>query len=132
MLTALDEHTPIQIVLEDDERFHAFDLQGWRSTRHEATRRVQNVAGDMVEVPPRICEMIDAQLPEAVTYRRRDFETNSMMRELCLRNGVHLPRQPMLATDSGGAPTAVFFPRAELCFFFLRKCATGFNGHKKG
>ena len=94
MLAALDENKPIQIVLEEDERFHSFDLAGWQATKHSSLRHVKNVTGELVEVPKRICEMIDSRLSEAVTYRRRDFETDSMMRELCRRNGVHLPHQP--------------------------------------
>lgn len=30
-------------------------------------------------------------LPKAVAYRRRDFEQQAMIRELCCRNGVVLP-----------------------------------------
>ena len=35
--------------------------------------------------------MIDERLPQAITYRRREFENEAMMRELCLRAGLTLP-----------------------------------------
>ena len=37
-------------------------------------RTCSSVRGTMEEVPPEIVSMIDERLPEAVTYRRRDFE----------------------------------------------------------
>ena len=42
-------------------------------------------------LPAMIRDMVNAGLPAAVTYRRRHFEHDSMMRELCARNGVVLP-----------------------------------------
>ena len=55
----------------------------------------------MVGVPPGICEMIDKELPNAITYRRRDFEQEAMMRELCRRIGVVLPARPSMSWPSG-------------------------------
>eukprot|EP01047_Picozoa_sp_COSAG01_P138823 COSAG01_NODE_69517_length_261_cov_0.635802_1_plen_64_part_10 len=37
--------------------------------------------------------MIDSNLDNAVTFRRRDWEQVVMMRELCKRNGVTLPHE---------------------------------------
>ena len=37
-----------------------------------------------------ITEAIDHNLPRAVTFRRRDFEQDAMLRELCKRNGKEL------------------------------------------
>ena len=38
-----------------------------------------------------ICVAIDSALSTAVTFRRRDFEAESMMQELCRRSGICLP-----------------------------------------
>ena len=38
-----------------------------------------------------ISKMVDENLPEAITYRRRDYENESMMNELCRRNCLKLP-----------------------------------------
>ena len=43
-------------------------------------------------LPDKIRIMINEALPNAVTYRRRDFESSNMMRELASRSGVVLPR----------------------------------------
>ena len=46
-------------------------------------RMIKAIWGGMTEVPPSICKMIDDNLPDAVTYRRRDLDAASMMKELC-------------------------------------------------
>ena len=61
----------------------------------------------MVGVPAGICEMIDKELPNAITYRRRDFEQEAMMRELCRRIGVVLPARPSMSWPSGKAAVRV-------------------------
>ena len=62
---------------------------------------IKGLSGGMVEVPEQICKMIDAHLPDAVTYRRRDFEAASMMRELCRRNWLRLPSPPAVKVAEG-------------------------------
>ena len=57
-------------------------------------------------LPEAIRVAISAALPEAVTYRRRDFEVEAMMQALCARSGVVLPRPPPLA--AAGTPGEVF------------------------
>ena len=42
-------------------------------------------------VPDKIRATVNAALPNAVAYRKRDFEADAMMRALCVRNGVALP-----------------------------------------
>jgi hypothetical protein len=93
ILTALDEEIPIQILLETEKRFNPFDLHGWNEQLGQPSHRtVKTATGEAVEVPPSICSMIDTELPNAVTYRRRDFEADAMIRELCHRNGLVLSR----------------------------------------
>ena len=54
-------------MLRKQERLQAsIDSHGRRTCR--------SAQEAMVEVPPLIVRMIDERLPEAVTYRRRDFE----------------------------------------------------------
>ena len=92
MLCAIAEGKKVQLVLEDEPRFNPFDVAAWEAGRGQPTRTVQSTAGLPVVVPPLICEMIDEHLPDAVTYRRRDFEADSMVVELCARNGLVLYR----------------------------------------
>ena len=91
ILTAIDEGKPIQLVIEEEPRFSPFDLVTWRAQSGLAVRTVKNQTGEEKEVPKPISDMIDAHLPQAVTYRRRDFEQKAMMQELCHRNGIVVP-----------------------------------------
>ena len=86
MLTAIEEEKPIQFVIEEEPRFHPFDRAEW-----EHARTAQGL-------PHEICTMVDANLPQALTFHRRDFELHAMMHELCRRNGVVLPRSIPSAT----------------------------------
>jgi hypothetical protein len=90
MLTAIELEKPVQLVIEEEERFHPFSVAEWRHHRPDCIS-VKNVSGQSVVVPPKICALIDRNLQNAVTYRRRDFEVDSMIRELCYRNGLLLP-----------------------------------------
>eukprot|EP01045_Picozoa_sp_COSAG04_P000845 COSAG04_NODE_24_length_37684_cov_50.391060_11_plen_2361_part_00 len=102
---------PIIIVLEEDQRFFPFDVVAWKASaeggdpaqdrlapatspgthdiargpdeKGDDVRKVRSVAGAMKAVPADICEAVDKHLPMAVTYRRRNFEADAMMRELC-------------------------------------------------
>ena len=97
MLCALEEGKQIQLLLEEEPRFFPFDVAAWTAQAQKAQqadssgRQCANISGKMEIVPQKICEMIDEHLPSAITYRRRDFEARSMMRELCTRNGLQLP-----------------------------------------
>ena len=108
MLHAIELGKPIQLILEQEPRFHPFDVDAWVVRKGESERTVKSVSGAEVAVPSKICAMIDTRLRAAVTYRRRDFEVESMMRELCRRNGLVLPRHPMTVTDPSAAPHRVF------------------------
>ena len=92
MLTAIDEQKPIQLVIEEEPRFHPFDRLAWESVTPGAKHQVSARGGGEVELPPKICAMVDEHLPQAVTFRRRDFELHAMMHELCHRSGVPLPQ----------------------------------------
>ena len=71
-------------------------------------RMIKAISGGMTEVPPAICKMIDDNLPDAVTYRRRDFEAASMMQELCRRNRLLLPSEPSVEVAEGEKQICVF------------------------
>jgi hypothetical protein len=62
--------------------------------------------GEEKPVPPAICRMIDENLPNAVTYRRRDFEQDAMMRELCHRSDLVLPVAAANLTATAGPADA--------------------------
>ena len=94
-LCALDEDKKIQLIVEEEPRFHPFDRVNWRAKAAAA------------KVPERICAMVEANLSQAVAYRRRDFEQAAMMRELCKRNGVVLPSIPCVLWPVGKPPLRV-------------------------
>ena len=120
ILCAIQEGKPIQLIVEADPRFHPFDVTQWISehdeevadsplTRSSGSFSTKNERDEkvLIDVKPDtddawqmqhkddlttlITEAIDKSLPEAITYRRRDFEQDAMLRELCRRNGRDLP-----------------------------------------
>ena len=57
-------------------------------------------------VPDKIRAAVNAALPNAVAYRKRDFEADAMMRALCVRNGVALPPAAAAPTAAAAAGAA--------------------------
>ena len=142
LLCAIEEGKPIQLVLEAEARFHPFDTAVWENSKARllsgggGARQilVRNSQGDLEakdvmvgrddanewqsrwsdeQLAVMVYDAIDKNLPQAVTYRRRDYEQAAMIRELCLRNGVVLPSVAMAATAvvpgaSGGIVIKVF------------------------
>ena len=119
LLCAIANRKPIQLIVEEEPRFHPFDASHWQeqqvSEAEPRTISVKSASGEIarktvaVSMDPDdpwqqergneqltrlLCETIDRQLPNAVVFRRRDFEVEAMMRELCHRNGVVLPTLP--------------------------------------
>ena len=95
MRCAIELGRPVQLVLEEEPRFAPFDLVAWAEfsaamERTEGTNleTVTEQVGDELQVtevclvpdspfdrlPAPIWRMVRDNLPEAVTYRRRDFE----------------------------------------------------------
>ena len=66
------------------------------------------------ELTDMICKAIDDNLPAAVTFRRRDYEQDAMMRELCLRNGLEVqePSQEVAADSTQPLRVGVICNRA--------------------
>ena len=95
MLTAIAEEKPIQLVLEEEKRFHPFGRSAWQAQDKDSPRVVVSSIGVHYQIPAEIAKMVDENLPRAVVYRRRDFEQAAMMRELCRRQGVALPEPPL-------------------------------------
>jgi hypothetical protein len=96
ILEALKSKKRVQLVLEVDDRFNPFPLAAWLRMRQNEggvalPRKIVNSSKKTVEVPAEIVQMIDMNLAQAVKYRRRDFEVESMMDVLCSRNGLELP-----------------------------------------
>jgi hypothetical protein len=81
ILTAIHEGKPIQLLVEEDERFAPFDAASWKG--FQDFKRPQDHG--------EICAEIEAALPNAIVHRRRDYEADTMMRELLRRNGLALP-----------------------------------------
>ena len=116
LLCAIAEGKQIQLVIETDTRFNPFDQAAWEAfnkcvetggsasfeimseqidgvdEQQTVCRVPADVAGSQFDkLPSAIRDAINASLKTAVIYRRRDFEQEAMMRELCARNGVALP-----------------------------------------
>ena len=90
ILTAIEEGKSIQLMVEEDHRFHPFPVEAWRVDQSANSPR--SFSCDSPADHAKICAAIDAALPSAVIYRRRDYETDAMIQELCRRNGVTFPR----------------------------------------
>eukprot|EP01048_Picozoa_sp_COSAG05_P004131 COSAG05_NODE_212_length_13942_cov_18.039659_5_plen_1501_part_00 len=93
MRTAIEYEKHVQIVVEAEPRFNPFDVQAWVAGREASDRFMTTASGQRVAVPPDICKLVDDGLHQSITYRRRDYEVESMMRELCRRSGLSLPQQ---------------------------------------
>lgn len=85
-----------QILLEEESRFSPFDLAAWTACVGEPERTVLNAQGQSVAVPADICKMIDENLPRVIVYRRREFEAEAMVRELCKRHNLAVPFMPAI------------------------------------
>ena len=107
----------IQLVVESDDRFNPFDFNAWNAfnaamDQSPVIETIDEDDGHQVDICrvaespfdklPVVCRnAVNDNLPNAVTYRRRNFEVDSMMRELCARNGVALPAPGELRTNGG-------------------------------
>eukprot|EP01044_Picomonas_judraskeda_P001313 COSAG03_NODE_76_length_14245_cov_10.406122_9_plen_1576_part_00 len=126
ILCAIEAGKHIQLIVEEEPRFFPFDVATWSASKGCSTRQItpalqlkvsmdctvswqQSLGNDALA--EHISQMIDTQLPTAVTYRRRDFEQRAMMRELCRRNGVMLPLESAELWPVGKTPICV----AVLC-----------------
>lgn len=101
MLCAIEAKKPVQLVLEEEKRFHPFDLKGWTQSKAplgsidkdnivDQTMKWQVDVGQE-KLVSLIENIIDDNLSKAVVYRRRAFEVDAMMRELCVRAPVKPP-----------------------------------------
>ena len=133
LLCAIAEGKPIQLILEEEPRFHPFTASHWHhqqeSKAEPRTILVKTASGKIEEMTVAVsmdtnepwqvergdaqltrllCETIDRLLPNAVVFRRRDFEVQAMMRELCRRNGVVLPMLSQRPWPDGTPPKRVF------------------------
>ena len=117
----------MQLVVEEDARFNPFDREAWAALNAAmepalpgaAAGRLETVDGVALcrlagsafdRVPDKIRAAVNAALPNAVAYRKRDFEADAMMRALCVRNGVALPpaaAAPAAAAGPAAAPLRV-------------------------
>eukprot|EP01047_Picozoa_sp_COSAG01_P020723 COSAG01_NODE_1184_length_11346_cov_58.600249_14_plen_373_part_00 len=122
LLCAIEHHKKIQIVLEVEKRFHPFDLDFWQQSRFQKQRLIKvageeaprvvrvymdakhpwqaSMEGGDAKLTELLCAAVDDNLPQAVAYRRREFEQQAMMHELCLRSKIDLP-QHEVHTGSG-------------------------------
>lgn len=114
-------------VLETESRFRPFNLTVWNASKGSGNRQiaVTNQQGeiehrcvrvskddkhpwqthqDEAKLAALLCKAIDDNLPNAVAYRRRDFENDAMMHELCRRNGIMLPKGRCTVETNGEQP----------------------------
>jgi serine/threonine protein kinase len=106
---AVERGLPIQLLLEQDKRFFPFDISVWQTAGVGGGVRTWKKANssDEIAVPTALAAAIDASLATAVVFRRRDFEFDAMLRELCARRGVPLPPRDDASAPSGVAQVAV-------------------------
>lgn len=79
------KRTSVHDQLETEPRVSPFDVTAWE------TRLSWMCLSDPVEVPNPIVEMmVEANMADAVVYRRWDFESVTDERAV-LRNGIELP-----------------------------------------
>ena len=119
ILCAIEEQKPMQLLVEDDPRFYRFDVEEWirdQEQQDQPEHPSENARGSytmngadekvLIDVRPDmgsewqksnasqltslVVQAINEHLPEAITFRRRDFEQDAMLRELCKRNGLDL------------------------------------------
>lgn len=126
ILCAIEAGKHVQLVVEEEPRFFPFDRAAWTASKGQSTRQItpemqlkvskdstvpwqQSLGNDALA--ERISQLIDTQLSNAVTYRRRDFEQAAMMAELCRRSGVVLPVETIEPWPLGKPPVRV----AVLC-----------------
>jgi hypothetical protein len=67
-------------------------------SQHESADQLWGDADE--DTKAKITRMIDDNLPDAITYRRRDYEADAMMREICVRNGTRLPTRFQMPPES--------------------------------
>eukprot|EP01045_Picozoa_sp_COSAG04_P005723 COSAG04_NODE_269_length_18509_cov_13.576480_2_plen_958_part_00 len=111
LLCAIEHRKKIQLIVEKEPRFHPFGLDTWKTSKGADERKI--VSSNQTELQvvrvtkdancpwqngqtneqltALLCRTIDEHLPHATTFRRRDFEQEAMMHELCRRNGIVLP-----------------------------------------
>ena len=109
ILTAIEEQKQIQLILEEEPRFFPFDVNAWDEQKRagQSDRVVMDAAGTKVKVAAEICQMIDRCLPNAVTFRRRQYEQDAMICELCNRIGLALPDPVTVAPAVHASETAL-------------------------
>ena len=97
IMEAIAAGKTIQLVVEEEPRFHPFNRSQWeadamlRQVDDQSARKYVSADGCEVEIPPAIAQMVDNHLPEALTFRRRDYEAYAMLRKLCTRHFIVPP-----------------------------------------
>jgi serine/threonine protein kinase/ankyrin repeat protein len=104
MREAIRLDKPVQLVIEEDERFSPFDKAQWKA-QQDIVIRTTSGKDVHVQLETDICTLVNTYLDKAVTYRRRDYELAAMMRELCLRSKIVLPSDASV-TAKGIRPTS--------------------------
>ena len=92
ILEAIDLERGIQIILEEDLRFKPFDIQFWMSTKMVYdSNGIEFKDSESPEEWGKVVKAIDDNLDNAIPYRRRAYEQDGMMREICKRCNWSLP-----------------------------------------
>ena len=117
ILTAIEEGKTIQLLIEEDPRFAPFDVTAWM----QRNPSIPAFKADSPEVYQQICQAVDAALPNSLTYRRRDYETDAMLKQICLHAGVALPA----AIQQLQPPQSLNSTKHTLVFVICRRGARG-------
>jgi serine/threonine protein kinase len=117
IMTAIEEGKTIQLLIEEDPRFAPFDVTAWM----QRNPSIPAFKADSPEVYKKICDAVDAALPKSLTYRRRDYETDAMLKQICLHAGVALPA----AVQQLQPPQSLNSTKHTLVFVICRRGALG-------
>jgi len=98
---AIEAKKPIQLLLDEDYRLgQPFGLHTWRASG--SYKKLDDAEREKLE------KMLSDNLPKAIIYRRRDFEADAMMREVCERRPGELqlllppPAPVVLSSEPSG------------------------------
>ena len=96
MRWALKYKKAVQLIIEEDPRFSAFDVAAWKTGVRKVSR-FEKATGrsETVELALEFCKLIDDNLEKAVIYRRRNYESEAMARAIWERHGEQLPTPEM-------------------------------------
>lgn len=89
IMWALEFKKPILIVVEEEERFFAWDIERWKTNRcsraHDGTWTTGWLSKTYEECPKQVKDLIESNITQMIPFRRRLFESRALVREIVAR-----------------------------------------------